>query len=265
MSQVLSTLKPLLCSFFKFHTTIQNTIIKKRYISVPAYIICAAIIFLPSENVYAQISGSISADSDSRFRGRSESRGQPVITGSLSYEDQNGIYGGGTITFTIGDETQGPLSYTAQIGYATKLNSKTSFDTGAIVVAYTDRYSGLANDTFVEYYTGLSYGSITGRARYSPNYQEQGLSTIYLELDTFKRIAKDFNITAHAGLLSQVGGAGSLGGRRSRHDFQIALIKDIKFWSINGAFNLGGPSGGPYFDGPWSGRRAFTFGVSRSF
>lgn len=256
---VLSTLKHHLCNIIASHRHALGTIISLPYI-IP--ILLSFTILSPS---HAQVSASVSAESDSRFRGRSESRGQPVITGSLSYDDLSGFYTGGTVTFTIGDEVQGPLSYTALIGYAKRIAPQISIDSGAVVIAYTDRYSGLANDTFVELYSGLSYQNITARVRYSPNYQEQNLSTLYTEIDALQRISENLSATAHAGLLSQLGGTGSLGGRRTRYDFQAGLVRDIGSWSVSGTFNLGGPSGGIYFDGPWSGRTALVIGISKNF
>lgn len=214
---------------------------------------------------HSQVSASVSAANDNRFRGRSDSRGQPVISGSVSYDDLSGFYTGGTITFTIGDEVQGPLSYSALIGYATRVGPQVSIDSGAVVIAYTDLYSGLANDTFIEFYSGISYKSITGRVRYSPNYLEQNLSTIYAEVDALQRITDSLSATLHAGLLSQIGGPGSLGGRRSRYDFQASVSQDLGSWDISGAFTFGGPGGGVYFDGPWSGREAIVISVSKSF
>lgn len=213
----------------------------------------------------AQVSGALSAETDSWFRGRSISRGQPVITGNLSYDDSSGIYADGSIAFTIGDNTQGPLSYIGSIGYAANIAPNISIDSGAVVTAYTERYSARANDTFVEFYSGISYKNITGRVRYSPDFQELNAQTIYVEFDTAKRLADGLNLTAHAGLLQQVGGSGSLGERRSRYDLQLGLAQDISLWTVRATINYGGDRGGTYFSSPWRVRDAIILGVSKSF
>lgn len=242
-------LKPLLC----------------KYKSGLVYIIAASFFIISAQASYAQVSGSVSAETDSWFRGRSISQGQPVVSGSLSYDDISGIYGGTTIAFTIGEQNQGPLSFVGLLGYAKNIDTHLSIDTGATVTAYTERYSGMANDTFVEFHTGLSYKNLTGRIRYSPDFQELNAQTIYVEIDTIHRLGDGFNASAHAGLLQQVGGSGSLGDRSFRYDLSLGLSKDIGLWSVNGSINYGGDRGGTYFSGPWRVRDAIILGVSRSF
>lgn len=215
--------------------------------------------------LHAQVSGSLSAETDSWFRGRSISRGQPVITANLSYDDSSGIYVDGSTAFTIGEQTQGPLSFTGVIGHAANIAPNISIDNGAVLTAYTDRYTGQANDIFVEFYSGLSYKNITGRIRYSPDFQELDAQTLYFELDAAHRLADGLNATAHAGLLQQVGGNGSLGERRFRYDLQLAIAKDIDLWTLRASVNYGGDRGGTYFAGPFRLRDAIILGVSRSF
>lgn len=151
------------------------------------------------------------------------------------------------------------------MGYAKNIDTNLSIDSGATVTAYTERYTGMANDTFVEFHTGLSYKNLTGRIRYSPNFQEFDAQTIYIEFDAIHRLGDGFNASAHAGLLQQVGGSGSLGERNSRYDLSLGVSKDIGLWSINGTINYGGDRGGTYFSGPWRLRDAVIIGVSRSF
>ena len=101
--------------------------------------------------------------------------------------------------------------------------------------------------------------------RFSPDFQDQNLSKLYIEIDTIKRLGDGFNATARAGLLLQVGGPGSLGERRARYDLQAGLSKDIGTWSINATINYGGDRGGTYFLGPFNLRDAIIIGVSKSF
>lgn len=166
---------------------------------------------------------------------------------------------------TIGEQTQGPLSYDLLVGYSKNIAPNLSFDSGATITAYTERYSGKANDTFVEFHTGLAYKNIAGRVRYSPNFQELDAATIYIETDAVENLGSGFNLSAHAGLLQQIGGSGSLGERRFRYDLSAAISKDINLWSINASINYGGDRGGTFFSGPWRVRDAVIIGVSRNF
>ncbi len=218
-----------------------------------------------SQTSHAQISGSVLAETDSWFRGRSISQGQPVISVNLSYDDNSGIYGGTAIAFTLGEQNQGPLSFIGSLGYAKNIDTNLSTDIAATVTTYTERASRMANETFVEFHTGLTYKNLTGRIRYSPNFQELDAQTIYMEVDAAHRLGDGFNMLAHAGFLQQIGGVGSLGERNSRYDLSLGVSKDIGLWNINGSINYGGDRGGTFFSGPWRIRDAIILGVSRSF
>lgn len=230
-----------------------------------SYLITVNIFIISSQSSHAQVSGTIAAETDIWFRGRSISQGQPVISGSISYDDSTGVYGGTTLAFTLGEQNQGLLSFVSILGYAKNIDTNLSIDTGATITAYTRRYSGMANDTFVEFHSGLSYKNLTGRIRYSPNFQELNAQTIYLEIDSAHRIGDGLNLLAHAGLLQQIAGSGSLGDRRSRYDLSLGIAKDIGLWNINANIYYGGDRGGTYFSGPWRIRDAIIIGVNRSF
>lgn len=213
----------------------------------------------------AQVSGTITLQNDDRFRGRSVSEGEPVATGSLSYDDQSGLYTGGSVTVTTNGENGGILRSSAHVGFATTIDRGVSLDGGAVLYRYTDRYSGARAQTLAEIYGGVSLGDIAIYAWYSPNYLDGNLDTLYLEANAVRDLGSGFRANARVGVLRRISGEGSFGGRDTRYDAQVGLTKDFDQVSISVNLGTAGPGEGGYFSGPWQGRNWVVFAVSRSF
>jgi hypothetical protein len=199
-------------------------------------------------------------------RGRSASRGKPVTSASITYEDIEGIFVGGSISLTL-DDNDNPdvLLYQGFVSYASNISQDLSADIGIIVNSYTENYAGLVDDTFVEAFAGLSTEGLSGHVRFSPNYLNSGTATFYLELDSALPLGNDFSATGHLGLLLGLDGNNSLGGTNYRYDTQIGIQKDFNRISVFTNVVIGGPREGVWFDGPWMGRTGVVGGISYSF
>src|SRR3954468_3929079 len=88
----------------------------------------------------AQVAGSISVESDYRYRSRSLSSGHPVVTANLDYDDKSGFFVDGSVTAVLGGERPGVLGVQGNIGYATRLSSKLSIDVGVLRSQYMPSY-----------------------------------------------------------------------------------------------------------------------------
>ena len=214
---------------------------------------------------HAQVSGVVTIQNDDRFRGRSVSEGEPVAIGSVSYDDQSGIYTGGSIAVTTNGEDVGILRGSAHVGFATSIDRNISLDAGAVVSRYTDRYSGARAQTFAEIYSGVSVGDFAVYAWYSPSYLDQNLQTLYLEANAVRDLGSGFRANARVGVLNRLSGQGSLGGRNTRYDAQVGLTKDFDRLSLSVTLGTAGSGAGTYFTGPWQGRDSVVVALSRSF
>lgn len=184
---------------------------------------------------------------------------------SVSYDDQSGIYTGGSVAVTTNGDDVGVLRGSAHIGYARSIGRNVSVDGGAVLYRYTDRYSGASAQTVAEFYGGFGVGDLAFYAWYSPSYLDQNLETLYLEANAVRDLGSGFRANARIGVLTRLSGQGSFGGRDTRYDTQIGLSKDFDRLSVSVTFGTAGSGAGTYFSGPWQGRDSVVIAVSRSF
>jgi uncharacterized protein (TIGR02001 family) len=221
--------------------------------------------FAFSSPAHAQVSGAITIQNDDRFRGRSVSEGEPVAIASAGYDDQSGVYTGGSVAVTTNGDGIGVLRASAHIGYVQNIDRNVSLDTGAVINRYTNRYSGPDTQTFAEFYGGVSVGDLAFYAWYSPSYLDAGLDTLYLEANAVRDLGSGFRANARIGVLQRLAGQGSFGGRNTRYDAQVGLTKDFDRLSLSVTLGTAGPSSGTYFEGPWQGRDSIVVAATHSF
>src|SRR3569623_3834734 len=88
----------------------------------------------------AQVAGSISVESDDRYRRRTQSSGQPVATVGFSYALASGDYiDVAAVAQLIGDEA-GVTRLQGDVGYAVRLDSALSLAVGVQRSQYTSHY-----------------------------------------------------------------------------------------------------------------------------
>lgn len=213
----------------------------------------------------AQVSGGVTIQNDDRFRGRSVSEGEPVASASIIYDHESGVSIGGSAAATTNGPGVGLLRASGHIGYAKAVSRTVAVDGGVVVHAYTDRYAGASSQAFAEFFGGVTFGQVAVHASYSPSYLDQNLQTLYVEVNAVQDLGGGFRATARAGLLNRVGGDDTFRGATSRWDAQIGVTKDFDRLSAFVNLSTAGSGQGAYFDGPWQGRNAVIFGVSRSF
>jgi uncharacterized protein (TIGR02001 family) len=148
----------------------------------------------------AQISAAATIVSDDRFRGYSLSDGRPAAILDLGYDDSSGVYGtlSGSLVASRYEGVQ-PLGLLLNAGYAKRLKTGLTVDTGVTHSRYS-RYSNRASETsYTEVYAGISGKFVTGRVYVSPDYLEHG--SIYGELNGNIPLGRNLNLDGHAGLL----------------------------------------------------------------
>lgn len=214
---------------------------------------------------HAQVSGTVSLQNDDRFRGRSVSEGEPVAIVSIDYDLDTTVVVGGSVVGTTNGEGIGVSRGSGYISLAQSIGGNLAIDGGVVVQAYTDRYSSGRSQTFVEVYGGVTWNQFALHASYSPSYLDAGLETLYIEANAVQDLGAGFRANARAGVLQRLSGDGSFGGENTRWDAQIGVTKDFKHLSAFINVSTAGSGSGTYFDGPWQGRDAIVFGMTRSF
>ena len=178
-----------------------------------------------------------------RFRGRSLSKERPVASLDLSYDAASGAYAGiaGAGVATSHDGLQG-LTLREYLGYATRLNGGPTLDLGVTHAAYTEYYGGRSGTQYSEVYAGLAARSFTTRLSYSPSYFGSRTQTLYGEIGTAVQPARNWRLSAHAGLLTRVSGEATAASlRRPKYDWRLGLATAIRSFQVELAWSDAGP------------------------
>jgi uncharacterized protein (TIGR02001 family) len=213
---------------------------------------------------HAEIGGMVTLASQERFRGYSVSGGYPAATLSLSYDDVSGPYVEGSV-MVAGNVSHGDARtrIEANAGYAFRLKQGPTLDAGIVHAEYSGYRIHGDQAVFTEVYAGMITGLVSAHLHYSPTYFERGVSTLYGDLDTAMSLSSRTRLTAHYGLLLQLGG---------RHEQADTLVQD---WRIGASadirklsFELAVASGSRKrsFYGPVkNGGTALLFAVTKAF
>ena len=158
----------------------------------------AACLALVCADGNAQLSGSVSAVSDYRYRGVSLSGNDPALQAAVNYDDPRGFYGGVFLSsvrfaFTSGREAQAvPFA-----GYAWRLPSGDSGELGIDYSAFTRTHIY----DHAEAYWGFTSGNVNGRLHYAPRYFGIGGKSVYAELNAAQPLSERVRAIAHIGVL----------------------------------------------------------------
>jgi uncharacterized protein (TIGR02001 family) len=186
----------------------------------------------------AQVAATISAESDSRYRGQSVSDGRPAFDLGVSVDIPSGLYGGVSATAS---PQQDPglhlIGVQEHLGYARSLDSGVVVDVG---FAEYQRWRYQAGDRYgfldVETYAGVRRGGVSAYLFYSPHYYASGARALYAQLEVERTLWGPWRAFGHFGLLTPLGTSldpysptpeqpdGSLGVSRSIRSAKIFLM-----------------------------------------
>jgi uncharacterized protein (TIGR02001 family) len=209
----------------------------------------------------AELGASISILSQDRLRGYSVSRGRPVATLDLSYDDASGFYVGGSAT-GVATAHQGArlLGAKANFGYATEIEPGLVMDIGIVHSRYTEYFSGGRAADYTEAYFGLITNHFSSHIHYSPDYFRSGLSTIYADVEGVVRPVANWRLNSHLGVLTQIRGPRPPGVARTHYDWRLGVARQAGPFDLQLAVTGGGP-GPDYYNGRPHRRNALVFAV----
>lgn len=186
----------------------------------PAAIAAAGIVPAPAL-AQAAVEGAVF--SDYRVRGYSMSDGQPAASLSMAYDDPSGLYLASVAVGSVHDGEPEIAGFQAGIGYALRLGSQVSLDSG---VARSEYYyaSGARHLRYTDLYFGVATPHLSARVNYSPGYYRAGTSAVYAEIEGGLEPAADWSVSAHAGLFRYLGSR-PLMLSRERYDWRIGASR----------------------------------------
>ena len=147
---------------------------------------------------HAQLTATVSAVSDYRFRGVSLSQQKPAGQVNIGYDDASGWYAGlfgSTVELTGSSPTIGQV--VPYLGVAKSVGGGFHWDTGADYSAFSD---GSGYD-YGEVYTGIASRGFNVRVHYSPNYFGLARGSFYGEMNGSHRLADGLVLLGHSGVL----------------------------------------------------------------
>jgi uncharacterized protein (TIGR02001 family) len=117
------------------------------------------------------ISGGATATTDYRFRGVSQSNGDPALQGDVTLDHDSGFYAGGFVSSLSDGLRPGAVELSGYVGYTREIASGTEIDVGVQLYGYPDNQS-LTNASYFEPFASVRHtlGPVTAEvgAAYAP-------------------------------------------------------------------------------------------------
>ncbi len=217
----------------------------------------ALLLLLAPVAARAQVGGSMTLTSDERFRGRSVSRGEPAVTVDATYDHPSGVYAGAAATSAIVEGGPRIVNVQVDIGFVHRIDAGTSFDLGVVRSNYGEYSSSERATHYTEFYAGVLVRQVAVYLRYSPDYFQPGVQTLYAEIDGVVEPAPDWHLTAHLGTLTRVAGPAPPGAARTGYDWRVGAGRRVGALELQLALSGGGPMPERY-DGALHDRTAVT-------
>ena len=200
----------------------------------PAAGLLAILVAVAAAPALAQLSSSLSVDSNYVYRGLTLSRDRPVARLDLSYDHPSGAYGGvSLIGMRDTPDADIGLSYVGYAGYVWQPVQGPSWEAG---ISDTHIRNGSDYDN-TEVYGGVITRAFTARVYYAPHYYGSRMRTLYNELSTSRRLTPNWRTFVHAGVLTPLDGA----YRRERYDVRAGLAVSLSHYQIEAAWSRAFP------------------------
>lgn len=186
----------------------------------------------------AQVSASLSLQSDYRLRGVSLTDRRPALSLSVSGDLPNGAYLGGSLIGQQTSEGLRDLGHMEYLGYAVRTAGGVSWDLGVNNQDLT-LYGGRAfHLKYSEVYVGVSKADFSARLHYSPNWP--GTETLYLDLNGAWRPRSDWRVAGHVGVFKPL--QPPPGAARAPYDARLDLIREFKRSELSLGWSVATPA-----------------------
>ena len=191
----------------------------------------------------AQVGASLSLASDYRVRGLSLSNRKPALSLNLSYDAASGVYFGAS---AIGADTAHAglqaIGYQAYVGYAAHTASGPDWDIGVSNASFTEYFRRRYALTYSEVYAGLSKGDLSAHVYYSPDYLEEGVASLYVDVNGAVRPSARWRLFGHAGVLTPLGAHGGAQIRNPQFDLRAGVATTFRRCEFQLAWTHAGPN-----------------------
>jgi uncharacterized protein (TIGR02001 family) len=208
----------------------------------------------------AQLSYSIGAVSDYRYRGVSLSDESPSVQGSANFDHASGAYAGLSLARARLAYTNANAQGIAYAGMARRIGQVWSVDVGATATVFY----GARKYDYGEWYAGLARERFGVRLSVAPRYFGVGGRSLYGEMNASVALAPGLDLTCHAGYLRPQASRW-LYVPASRADFKLGLNKDFGSWTGQLAWTATREGAALYRAGRSGHARRLVAGATRAF
>ncbi len=167
----------------------------------------------------AQISASVSAMSDYRYRGISLSGGQAAYSVAANFDTAWGGYAGASLATARMRYTRVDAQAMVYAGYARRLGESASWDAG---VSDT-RYHGSSRYNYRELYLGVSGPRLNARIYTAAHYFGVGRRSVYAEVNGSHPLSDSVDLVGHVGYLVKP---------EARADLRIGINAAFDAWNV---------------------------------
>ena len=170
--------------------------------------------------VDAQVSASVAALSDYRFRGISQSDNNPALQATLAFDHTTGLFASAfASSVDFGGGSDANVETVLAAGYAARCiltcRGKRALCTTAI------RARALARTDYAEGFAGVTWRNVNARFHVTPHYFGGGRSALYAELNATFALSERLAVTAHAGFAR-------ITGLYNRLDVSTSILIDLR-------------------------------------
>ena len=149
--------------------------------------------------VDAQVSASVAALSDYRFRGISQSDNNPALQATLAFDHTTGLFASAfASSVDFGGVSDANVETVLAAGYAARLHPDLSWEAGIVYYRYPGSRAARETD-YTEGFAGVTWRNVNARFYVTPHYFGGGRSALYAELNATFALSERLAVTAHAG------------------------------------------------------------------
>lgn len=164
----------------------------------------AAIVLMGSAAMaQAEVTGTVTAVSDYRFRGVSLTSKDPALQGSIDWASEGGFYAGAWASnIDYGNAFDGNIELDLYGGFAGETEGGLGYDVGLVWYLYPDSDGSASKFEIKDYpelYAGVTYKFLEGKVWYSNDNSGSDEDSFYLEGNASFELPASFALNLHAG------------------------------------------------------------------